>query len=89
LSVFLVLLCVFTDVACLVLYGTENAFFTSIVVMSSSHNIAASLCCHGVDCFILAVAILRYDYKPALNIIIIKKSMLFVSHELAFEFALF
>jgi hypothetical protein len=37
--------------------------------MPSSHNIATSLCCCNVDCFILVVEILKYDCKPILNII--------------------
>jgi hypothetical protein len=37
-----------------------------------SHNIVASLCCCNVDRFILAIAILRYKYKLALNTIVIK-----------------
>jgi len=72
LSVFRVLLCVFVGTTCLVLCGTESAFFASQVVMPSSHNIAASLCCCNVDHFIPIVVILRYDYKPALNIIVKK-----------------
>jgi hypothetical protein len=36
----------------------------------SSHNIIASLCCCSVDYFILIIAILMYDCKPTLNIIV-------------------
>jgi len=71
LLVFLVLLCVFDGVACLVLCGTNNAFLASTIVISSSHNIITSLCC-SVDHFIPIVTILWYDYKLALNIVIKK-----------------
>ncbi len=54
------------------LYGTKSALFAFIVVMPSSHNIATSLCCCGVNLFILVVVILRYDYKPALNMVVKK-----------------
>jgi len=70
--VFPILLCVIDGVACLVFYGTKSAFLASTVVMPSSHNIVASLRCCSVDHFILAVAILKYDYILALNIIIKK-----------------
>jgi hypothetical protein len=42
------------------------------IVMFFSHNIATYLCCCNVDCFILIVAILTYDCKPALNTVVNK-----------------
>jgi len=75
LLVFLVLLCVFVGVACLVLYGTDNAFLVFAVIILFSHNIITSLCCCSVDHFILAVVILKYDYKPDQNIVVRKLSM--------------
>jgi hypothetical protein len=63
------------SVAYLVLYGIDSAFLVSIVVIPSSHNIVTSLCCYSVDHFILVVAILKYDYKPVLNTIVIKSSV--------------
>ncbi len=75
LSVFLVLLYVFSGVACLVICGTKNAFLASIIIISSSHNIIASLCCcsvNHVDHFIAAIAIMSYDYKLTLNTIVKK-----------------
>jgi len=57
----------------LVSYCIENAFLASVVVMPSSHNIVASLCCYNVDHFIPAIAILKYDCILALNIIVKKK----------------
>ncbi len=74
LSVFPILLYVFIGVACLVLCGTKNVLLVSIVVIPSSHNITSSLCCN-VDHFIPAVAILKYDCKFALYIIVNKLSM--------------
>jgi hypothetical protein len=64
-----VLLYVFASVAYLVLCGIESAILVFAIVMPSSHIIVASLCC-SVDHFIPVVAILRYDYKPALNIVV-------------------
>ncbi len=75
LLVFPELLCVFASTACLILYGIDSALFAFVVVIPSSHNIVASLCCCNVDHFILAIAILRYDCKPTLNIVIITLSM--------------
>ncbi len=75
LLVFLVLLCVFVGTTCLILYGIDSALLVSIVVIPSSHNIAASICCCSVDHFILVVAILKYDCKLALNIIVKKLSV--------------
>ncbi len=72
LSIFLTLLSIFVDAANLVLCGTSNALLASIMVIPSSHNIAASLWCCSVGHFILIVAIPRYDYKPTLNIIVRK-----------------
>ncbi len=57
------------------LVGIDNALLVSIVVMPSSHNIIASLCYCTIDRFILVVAILRYDYRPTLNTIVRKLSM--------------
>jgi hypothetical protein len=75
LLVFLVLPCVFGATTCLTFCGTKSAFFASAILIHSSHNIAASLCCCNVDCFIPIVVILRYDYKPTLNTIVRKLSM--------------
>jgi hypothetical protein len=72
LSVFFVLLCVFASDTCLILCGTESALLVFVVIIPFSHNIVASLCHCNVDCFILVVAILKYDYKPALNIVVRK-----------------
>ncbi len=72
LLVFLILLCVFTNVAYLVFCGIESAFLISTVVMSFSHNIITSLCCCSVDRFILIISIMRYDCKPILNIVVKK-----------------
>jgi hypothetical protein len=75
LLVFLILLCVFVGITCLIFYGTNNALLAFAVIIFSSHNIATSLCCYSVDGFILAIAILRYDYTPILNTIVRKLSM--------------
>jgi hypothetical protein len=75
LLVFPTLFCVFFGAACLVLYGTNNTLLISAVVIPSSHNIATSSCCCNVDHFIPAVIIIRYDYKPTLNIVVRKLSM--------------
>ncbi len=84
--IFPILLCVFVDATCLVFYGIESALLASIIVMFSSHNIVASLCCCNVDCFIPIVAILKYDYILALNIIVRKCLWLvLVNHELTFK----
>ncbi len=45
------------------------------IVIISSHNIVASICYCHVDRFIPEVAILSYDYKPILNIVVRKLSM--------------
>jgi len=71
-SVFLVLFYVFGGATCLVFCGTESALLTSTIVIPFSDNIVASLCCCNVDYFIHVVAILRYDCKPALNIMVKK-----------------
>jgi len=72
LLVFLVLLCVFDGIACLIFCGTYNTLFASTIVIPFSHNIAASLCCCNVDHFIPIVVILKYDCKHALNIVVRK-----------------
>jgi hypothetical protein len=72
LLVFLILFCVFVSIAYLIHYGIDNAFLTFVVVIPSSHNIIASLCCSNVNHFIPAIAILRYDYKHVLNTIVKK-----------------
>jgi hypothetical protein len=59
----------------LVLCGIENELLAFVIVMPSSHNIVASLCC-SVDHFILIVAILKYGYKLVLNTIVRKISMI-------------
>jgi hypothetical protein len=69
LLIFLILLCVFAGATCLVLYGIESAPLAFVVVMFFSHNIVASLCYCSVDHFFLVVTILKYDYKPGLNIV--------------------
>jgi hypothetical protein len=66
LLVFLILLCGFGDVTRLVLCGTKNVLFVSIIIIPSSHNNIASLCCCSLDRFIPKIAILKYDYKFAL-----------------------
>jgi hypothetical protein len=70
LSVFHVLVYVFGGATYLVLCGTEITLLALAIVILFSHNIIASLCYCSVDCFILTITILRYDYKPALNIIV-------------------
>jgi hypothetical protein len=67
---FLVLLSVFASAAYLVFCGTESALLASTIVMSSSHNITASLYYCSVDYFIPIIAILKYDFKRALNIVV-------------------
>jgi hypothetical protein len=74
-SIFPILLCVFVGVAYLVFCGTKSALLAYTIVMPSSHNIVASLCCCSVDRFILAIVILRYDYNPPLNTIVKKLSL--------------
>jgi hypothetical protein len=64
-------LCV-ASVIYLVLYGTKSALLAFVVIMSSSHNITTSLCCYGVNHFILVVTILKYDRKFIINTIIRK-----------------
>jgi len=53
-------------------YGIESAFLALAIVIPSSHNIVASLCCYSVECLILAITILKYDCKPTLNTIVKK-----------------
>jgi len=72
LLVFPILLYVFGGATCLVFYGIESALLASMVVMFFSHNITTSLCCYNVNLFILGIAILRYDCKPALKTIVKK-----------------
>jgi len=72
LSIFPVLLYVFTSATYFVFCGTQSALLASVVIMSSSHNIVASLCYCIVNYFILAIVIMRYDYKLALNIVVKK-----------------
>jgi hypothetical protein len=67
-----ILLCVFASIVYLIFCGIDNALLTFVVVIPSSHNIAASLRCYNVDCFILAITILRYDCKLVLNTIVRK-----------------
>ncbi len=61
--------------------GLQVKFPLLGVWVSSSHllqsrvaTIVASLCCCNVNYFILVVIILKYDYKPTLNIIVRKLS---------------
>jgi hypothetical protein len=63
---------IFANIACLILCGIDSAHLAFAVVIPSSHNIAASLCCN-VDHFIPEVTILRYNYKLTLNTIIRKQ----------------
>jgi hypothetical protein len=79
LSIFLALLCVFVGATYLVLCGIDNALLAYVVVIPSSHNIVASLCCCNVDYFILVVAILKYDCKPVVNTIVRKLFMVNIS----------
>jgi hypothetical protein len=71
LSIFLVLFYVFGGAIGLVLYGTKIVLLDLKIVIPFSHNITTSLCCCNVDRFILVVVIMKYDYKLALNTIII------------------
>jgi len=63
LSVFPVLICVFVDITYLILYGIDSALLACVVVIPSSHNIAASLFYYSVEHFILVVTTLRNDCK--------------------------
>jgi hypothetical protein len=63
------LLYVFTNGVCLVFCGTDSALLVFVVVMPSSHNIATSLC-YIVGHFILAIVIIRYDYKLIVNTVV-------------------
>jgi hypothetical protein len=72
LLVFPILFSVFGGAAYLVLCGIESELLVFVVVMPFSHNIATSLCCCSVELFILAIAIMKYDCKLALNTIINK-----------------
>jgi len=65
----------FSDATYFVLCSTDNALLTSAIVIPSSHNILAPLCCRSVDCSILEVTILKYDCKLALDIVVKKLSM--------------
>jgi hypothetical protein len=65
----------FASTAYLILCGINNALLTFVVVIPSSHNIVASLCYYNVDHFIHAIAIIRYDCKLPLNIVVKKLSM--------------
>jgi hypothetical protein len=67
-----VLIYVFVGVVCLILCGTKSTLLDFVIIMPFSHNIVASLCCYNVDCFIPTFIILRYDYKPTINIVIRK-----------------
>ncbi len=75
LSIFHVLLCVFGGAIYLIFYGIESVLLASKIFIPSSHNIVTSLCCHSVERFIRVVAIMRYDYKITLNIIVNKLSV--------------
>jgi hypothetical protein len=61
------------DITYLIFCGTNNALLAFVVVIPFSHNIVASLFCCSVDNFIPVVAIMRYDYKLALNTIVRKQ----------------
>jgi protein-S-isoprenylcysteine O-methyltransferase Ste14 len=74
-NVFHVLFYVFAGTACLIFYGTNNALLASTSVIPSSHKIVTSLCYCNVDHFIFVVTIMRYDYKPVLNILVKKLSV--------------
>jgi len=75
LSVFPILLCVFTSTTCWTLYGIDSALLTFAIVIPSSHSITALLCYSSVDYFNLAIAILRYDCKLTISIIVKKLFM--------------
>jgi hypothetical protein len=72
LSVFPVLLHVFGGATCFVLYVTNSALLVSRVVIPSSHNIVVSLFYWSVNYFIPIVAILKYHFRLALNIVVMK-----------------
>ncbi len=59
LLVFPILFYGFGGVVRLVLCGTKNVLFVSIIIIPSSHNNIASLCCCSLDRFILKIAILK------------------------------
>jgi len=59
----------------LIFCGIDSAILAYAIVIFSSHNIIASLCCCNVDCFIPVVVILKYDCKLVLNTIVRKLSM--------------
>ncbi len=63
------LLYVFINGVCLVFCSTDSALFVFVVVMLSSHNIAASLC-YIVGHFILAIVIIIYDCKLVINTVV-------------------
>ncbi len=67
---FLALPCVFGGATYLVFCGTKNALHVLAIVSFFSHNIATSLYCCNVDRCIPTIIILRYDFKPNLNIIV-------------------
>jgi len=72
LLIFHIIFCVFINVASLVFCGIESSLLVSEIVMPSSNNIVASLCCYNVDLFITKVTILRYDCKLVLHTIVKK-----------------
>jgi hypothetical protein len=61
---------IFIGVTYFVLCGIKSALLVSTIVMPSSHNIVVSLCCCSVNCFVFVFTILKYDCKPALNLIV-------------------
>jgi hypothetical protein len=71
LLIFPVLLCVFIVVACLMLYGIESALLAFIAVMSFHTTLSPPYVVVMLTVSI-AIAILRYEYKLALNTIVIK-----------------
>jgi len=75
LSIFPILLGVFVNIACVILCGTNITFLAFVVIIPSSHNITAFLCYCNVDHFIPVITILMYDYKPALNTLVKKSSV--------------
>jgi hypothetical protein len=71
-AIFVNILCITMCFHWCCLFGTMwywKCIPCSAIVMPS-HNIATSLCCYSVEHFIVVVAIMRYDCKPALNMVV-------------------
>ncbi len=78
----------FSGATYIVLCGIDNALLASAIVIPSSQNIIASLCCWSVDQFIHEVTILKYDCKLVLNTIVKKLSMAGIYKPSTFEFVI-